>query len=436
MASSPRNQSSASSHTPSSYVILICTLAALFYLYEFVVRVMPSVMAHELMHSLHIGAAQYGLLSALFFYGYIPLQIPAGLVFDRWGARNILALMTLICALANLGFALTHSYALALAMRWLMGFSGAFAFTGAAFTASRWIAARYFAFYTGLIQTLGCVGAILGQAPLAYLKHQVGWRHSCILTSYAGIACALLIYLIVRDKPSSSHNHTASENTVRQHTRTMQRLRQVLGNRQNWWVGLYAGLSWASINLFASLWGIPFLMKYYNISSVTAGGMLASCWIGVAVGSPLIGWWAENCQDRIYAMLTCIACGLLSSLMILYGPGLSITSMLALLFVFGLSAGGQPISFDLVYANNKASTIGTAIGFNNMWVIAGGLVLQPLAGWILQQQHAASWRHLLHQHQLSDYRHAMLIMPICLLINIGVVVWGIKKELRQRHSQN
>jgi MFS family permease len=411
-------------------LFLICGLAAFFYLYEFMIRVMPSAMAHDLMYSFKIHASSLGWLSALFFYGYIPMQIPAGLLFDHWGARRLLALATLLCALATGCFAISSSLSSALALRFIMGFCGAFAFTGAAFTAAKWVPARYFAMYTGLIQTLGCVGAIAGQAPIAYLNHLFGWRHTNLYAAAVGIIFAILTYIFVLDKPKTKLTLVKPTNkNLETKTQThLQRLAAVTHNKQNWWIGSFGALSWASINLFTALWGIPYLMQYYQIDAVSAGTILSSCWIGVAIGSPVIGWWSKKSADRLGSMLFCITCGLIASTLILSNYKLPISIMVLALFFLGISAGGQPISFDLIYDNNKKSNIGTAIGFNNMLVISGGLILQPLAGYIIQYSNS----NLAQGHYaLANYQHALLIMPTCYIINFAVTLFGINKKCRQ-----
>src|SRR3990167_6980725 len=125
------NQSQgASSHVTALLPYVVFTIATLFYFYDFFLSVFPSAMAHDLMRSFQIDAQGLGFLQAFFYYGYMPMQIPAGLLFDRYGARKVLVSATAICAISIFVFAFTTNYYIACLMRLLMGATAAFSYVG------------------------------------------------------------------------------------------------------------------------------------------------------------------------------------------------------------------------------------------------------------------------------------------------------------------
>ncbi|MDQ2995177.1 MAG: MFS transporter, partial [Pseudomonadota bacterium] len=146
---------------------LIVGLAGFYYIYEFYLRVMPSAITHELMRSFSIEASGLGLLSSLFFFGYAPMQIPAGLLFDRFGPRVLLTISVFLCGAGALVFGMTDSFTVACIARWVIGFASSFAFVGSLLLASRWIDAKYYAMIAGLVQFMGSFGAIAGEWPIA-----------------------------------------------------------------------------------------------------------------------------------------------------------------------------------------------------------------------------------------------------------------------------
>ena len=83
---------------------IICSLAAMFYLYEFILQVSPAVMTKELMHDLSLNAAGLGAMAAFYYYAYTFMQLPAGLLSDRFGPRFLLTIATLICVLGAIFF--------------------------------------------------------------------------------------------------------------------------------------------------------------------------------------------------------------------------------------------------------------------------------------------------------------------------------------------
>ena len=139
---------------------LVFTLVSLFLFYEMGVQVSPSVMAAELMSAFHINAMGLGLMSAFYFYSYTGMQIPAGMLLDRFGVRHIVATALLVCAVGAALFGMTHSMAWGSIARVLMGFGSAFAFVSVLAVADRWFDRKYFAMLAGLAQFFAALGAI------------------------------------------------------------------------------------------------------------------------------------------------------------------------------------------------------------------------------------------------------------------------------------
>jgi MFS family permease len=408
-------------------VLLICTLAAFFYLYEFLVRVIPSAMLQPMMAHFDIGIATAGWLSGAFFFGYVPMQIPSGLLLDSFGGRKILAFATLLCALSCAAFAYVNSVPLALLLRFIMGLTGSVAFTGALYVASGWIPRRLFGFYSGLVQTLGCVGAILGQAPVSALQRSIGYTQTQLGIGLVGVIFAVLIFVIVRDPADTGAD---DKEVLHSDSHLLRRFVGVIKNKQNLVIGLYVFLTWAPINIVASLWGIPFLMHRFALSAQQAGLYMAVAWAGIAISSPIVAQYSSKSKDRMFSMLLCVAVGLISSCVMIYSSQLSLPVLAICLFLFGCQAAGQPIAFDLAYSNNASSSLGTALGFTNMSAIAGGMLLQPLVG-ILIAAHAGHHMLRLRDYSLSDFHFALAIVPACMLLNVFVIVFMLDKNMRK-----
>lgn len=403
---------------------LIFFLAASFYLYEFILQVAPSVMAEPMMKTFGVSGEGFGFISAFYFYAYAPAQLPAGVLFDRYGPRKLMTFAIVLCAFGSAFFASTDSVLTASVGRFLIGIGSAFSFIGVLVLLSRWFPPYYFAILAGVAQLMSSVGAIFGEMPLAALVNQVGWRNASFILAAVGFVLAGFFWKYIRDFP---HQRTQSipSHYLREEWK---RLVAVCKHSYTWAIGGYAFAIWTPIAVFAALWGVPFLQEKYQISVVAASGMCSMIWIGIGVGSPLLGWLSDTIESRCTALAISAAMGLVATLILLYLPGLSYGWAYFVLFVLGLGAGGQTVSFAVVKENNPPELVGTASGFNNLAVLIGGAIFQPLVGSILHRSDA--WRLVdgVHVYNIESYEKALLVMPLCFLASLLISMFVIKES--------
>ncbi len=399
-------------------------LASCFYLYEFILQVAPSVMAQPMMQTFHVTASGFGIISAFYFYAYAPMQLPAGLMFDRFGPRRLMTFALLLCAMGSFFFASTDSVITAAMGRFMIGVGSAFSFIGVLVLTSRWFPPKHFAILAGIAQLMSSVGAIFGEMPLAWLINLVGWRQASFILAVIGVALSGLLWSMVRDYPDG-HEEFKTDPGIKQE---FKRLMSVCGKAHTWKIGGYAFCIWTPIAVFAALWGVPYLQAKFNVSVVIASGMCSFIWIGIGLGSPLLGWLSDHlCNRRISLGLSSIM-GLVATLVLLYVPDISTGFASLMLFIFGLGAGGQSVSFAVVKDYNPPQLVGTASGFNNLSVLIGGSIFQPLVGVMLH--HSQHW-HLVNNVPVYDilaYQNALIIMPVCYFVSLVLVMFGLKES--------
>ena len=403
--------------------VIVCTLASLFYLYDFLVRVMPSAMTDELMGYFHIGAATLGVMVAVFYYAYAVMQIPAGLMFDRIGTRLLLTIMVLICAVGVLLFGISDSIIIATIGRFLIGFSSAFAFLGALVMAARWLPHKYFALFVGLVQLLGCVGAIAGGGPIAIAVKHFGWRTTNFFVALIGVVLAILFWVLLRDHPEGATDEQKNFHNIR----VLAQLKSVFKNKQNWCIAIYAFAIWAPTTIFAVLWGVPFIKTLYHLDATSATIAVSFVWIGIGIGCPLIGWWSDQVGLRRLPMIVTSLLGIVMSCIIIYLNILSIHWMYAVLFLFGIAISSMVISFGLITDINSSTTVGTANGFNNMAILIGGVIFQPMVGFVLHWLWEGNLVNHIPVYTLHSYKVALSMIPVCFLLAFIAAVFFIKE---------
>jgi sugar phosphate permease len=387
--------------------VIICAIAASFYIYDFILRVMPEALTLDLMHDFKIGAGGLGILSSMFFWGYDPMQIPCGLLFDRYSARKILSITILLSALATIGFSLTHSIVMASLYRFIMGATTAFSFVGALVVGATWFRGKQFAFYTGLVQLLGCAGAVIGIAPVSALAGHYGWRHTSLLIACLGLIFTLLIALFVKDAPSRK-----KQKSKKSHKALYKKCFQ---NPQTWWVALFGFSIWAPVTVFASMWGSPFYQQSAGLSSVVSGQLISVIWITIGLAAPLIGWLSNHLKQRIWPMVICSLLGIASTLGLIFIPYHFLTHLL-LLIGFGISASALVIGFGLIVDIQPPAAVGTTIGFTNMAVVMGGILLLPSVGFVLNHFWSGLSRAGDPIYSAHTFKMALLVLPVSFLL--------------------
>jgi MFS family permease len=403
--------------------IIICAMASFFYLYDFAIRVMPAAMTNELMQIFNIGSPGVGILASLFFYGYLIVQIPGGLLLDKFGPRKIITSAFFVSASTTFLFLATPYFAVAGFARFFMGLSAGFAYIGALLLVSRWFSAKYFALLAGSIQIMGCIGAIIGEAPFATMIAHIGPIHAINIIAAIGLIATILFWFIIKDFPPGQERlqqiyHDAD---------IWMKLKSICKNNQTWCIGTYALLCWSPISVFASLWGVPYFMNIYHISAEHAGYAVAMIWIGMAMGGPIFGAVSNAIQLRKLPLLFASVLGVIGTLSIIFPYQINFYLMHCFLFLFGVAGSAPAITFGLVQDINHPRCTATASGFNNMAMIIGGATFQLITSILLQR----GWHgEIIKGHPFystHDFQHALIILPACYFLSFFVGLFLIKE---------
>lgn len=392
---------------------IIWLLGCIFYFYEFLLQVSPSVMGSNLMRDFNVTADGLGILSGVYFISYAGMQIPAGILLDRLGPHRLLTLSSAICAIASFIFGMTDHLLTAVVARFFIGLGSAFAFIGALKLVANWFPARRFALLTGLIITLGMLGAIGGEAPLAHLISYIGWRESMYALGITGLVISFAIFLVVKDTPKGRAISKETSFSV-----LGKELLQVLKNKQLWLVALYGGLMYVPTPTLCGLWGVPFLKTGYHISETAAAGMISLILFGWAVGSPIWGGFSDRIARRLPPMVIGAVVAPLTLLIAIYYPFSSLFALQILLFAFGFFSSAFLPSFSIAREISKPDYCATGLGFMNMMNMIGVSVAQPLLGRTLDALWSGQMSHGIRVYALTDYKIAITLMITIMMVTL------------------
>jgi len=370
---SAKSETPVASHSALRLALLGWATGALFFFYAWILRVSPSVIIDELMRDFAFGAAAVGNLSAFYFYGYAGMQIPVGLLMDRFGPRRLMTLAGLGCAAGCILFALAPTLWVLSLGRFVIGATAAFSFVGAMMVAGQWFPPARFALLSGLAMMLGMAGGVFGQAPMRLLVEGLDWRRASLALASGGLLLALAAFSTVRDK-----THAGSD--LRQ---VMRGLAQVGRNRQTWLIAI-AGLGATGPLLgFAGLWGVPYLVLTQGLDRTAAAGVTSLVFIGWGAGAPVIGLLSDRIRRRRLPFVFGLVLTAMAMAGLAWAPGLPLWAVSALCFLCGFGGSSQIVGFAAVRELNPPMAAGAAIGIVNCAVTGGGALYQPLLGWLL-----------------------------------------------------
>lgn len=370
---------------PAALAWSVWGLGALLYLIGFYQRVAPAVITDQLMAEFAIGGAALGNLAAFYFYSYVAMQIPTGVLADRWGPRRLLTAGAAGAALGTAVFALAPDLAWASAGRLLVGASVAVAFVAMMKLASHWFEPRQYALATGMALFMGVVGGVVAGVPLRLLVEAFGWR--AVMGASAALTAALcvFIWLRVRDDPSErgyrGHFHAAGAS---ERVSILRGLAQALSYRNLWLLTLVPiGYSGAVLT-FAGLWGVPWLRQVHGLDSTAAAAVTSTLLVSWALGGPLLGSWSQRMGRRKPLYVSAAIVALAGWAAIIFLP-LPLWAIVAVLVPTGFASGNLIIGFAWAKESLPLRLMGTASGVCNMGPLLGGMLLQPGVGWLLDR---------------------------------------------------
>lgn len=403
---------------PTGYLPwLIWTLAAIFVVFNYVQQVVPNVIAANLTQAFNASTTTLGNIAACYFYAYAILQLPVGLIVDRFGTRWPLICAILVAGLSTLGFAQAHNAISAQVARFFMGAGAAFSFIGCLKLAQAWFPPSRFSTLAGLTNTAGMLGAASG-APVVVAVKALGWRPTVTWMGAGEIVLAGLVFAIVRDRPADDTAPAAPQ-------RGPESMGALLRNPQVWINAIYA----TSISLvfvaFGGLWGASYIQKVYGLDVVAAAGTGSLLFLGGIAGSLFFGWYSDYLGKRKLPMVLAGTGALTAMVLMLYLPSLPLLGFKLGLFLVGCFSSANIISY-AVARDLYPRLAGFSIGLLSTCYFAGSAASQPLVGLLLQHRNPASHTAGLAILTSADYRFAL--SPLVLFMLIGLIASVLFKE--------
>jgi sugar phosphate permease len=412
-------------------------VAATFYLSGFYLRVAPAVMTAELMRDFRITAAELGQFSALYFYTYVLMQIPTGVLVDSWGARRLLVLGAGLAAAGTFLFGMTGSVWLAGVGRATVGAATAVGWVVTLKLATHWFPAQRFATMSGLGLLVGNLGALAAQVPLRLLVEHFGWRSVLVASGGVVLAIGAVAWGVVRNDPGEkgclSYAPEVLQRTDHIPIRELARgFLRVFGYRNTWLIFAAQGGFVGSMLGFTGLWGPPYLQTRFGLSPATAAAVcsvMIVCW---AMASPLAGYLSDKLGRRKPIYIGGAMSAALGWATLFYLPGLPVGAFVVLAAATSVACGAVILGFAYAKESVPVQFLGTVSGAINVGNMLGPTLLQPIIGWILDRQWSGAMSGGVRVYTAGEFHAAFSVIVAWLCVSVLLI--GLTRETYCRPS--
>lgn len=350
-----------------SYRWIVWSILAAMYVFVTFHRMGVGVVKGELQEAFKISTAQFANIGSMYFYAYFIMQIPSGILADKFGPKKTVFSFSLLAAVASVVFGLAPSIGIAYAARFFVGIGVSVVFICLIKIQSRWFYSRNFALMIGFVGLAANLGAVIAQTPLAIASSMFGWRNTFIFMGIAMVFFAVLTLIFVKDDPKDiglpGMDELENRPAVSVNIRVGEALKSVLLNKRTWMVSIpYVGLYTGYVVLFGTF-GISFMMAAYGLTKIQAANLVISAIVGSAVSGLVLGYLSDKFKNRKIPLILCSFVTLAGWILFIFVK-MPVAMLTPFLFIFGFAMTGFTMCW----------TVGNEVNDRNLSGIATGVV--------------------------------------------------------------
>ena len=352
-----------------------------------------------------ISATELAAFTVLQLAVYAALQIPVGVLLDRFGSRKMLIGGLLLMTVGQLAFAFTTTFTAAVAARAVIGAGDAMIFVSVLRLVAVWFFVRQAPMVAQLTGQLGQLGAIVAAAPLSIALHALGWTRAFASFSLVGLLVIVGVALLVKDSP---YRDVQRERTK---LRALARSLRVIWDHPTTRLGMWSHLtSQFGATVFGLLWGFPFLVSGEGLSRGTASGLLMVMTGWIVIAGPVLGRMVtRHPYRRSQIVLGVVAASALAWAVVLVWPGQApLWVLVVLVCVVATGGPASMVGFELARTLAPVSAVGRTNGLVNIGGFTASLLTLWLIGVVLDLVEPAGPT----AYDLGDFRIAMSVQYI------------------------
>ena len=398
----------------SWFAFVIWLTLASFYFYQFIARSsFITVLTNEFMQYFNIDTTGIGFLGSCYYWIYTLMQIPAGIIVDKYSTKLVAILATLACSVGLFALVCTSDIHVAALGEMLMGFGSAFAFVLVVKAIVTWFPADKVAIMTSCSMSVGTLGPVLGGPGVASIVESYNWIDVIRVYCLLGVGLATLMWFIVKDKEKENDEEHSE-------THVFEALKLILSSNQAWVLGLITMAIYAPLSALGDLWGNTFIKVAYGLDSKTAALANNMLYLGVVIGSPLFAYSATLLKSFKKPMMIGATGAFVSLFAVVYlSDCLNTYGLFVLYFLMGFSCGSM-LAYPLALAIFPKSIGATVTGFVNMMSMVSGIILMPTVGFIVKYFWDGTLENGIQIYKISDFKWGLF--PVLAFLGFGIIL--------------
>ncbi len=411
--------------TPSRRAWTIWSVAISAYVVAVLQRTSLGVAGLDTARRFDVSASALASFAVLQLLVYAGLQVPVGLLLDRFGPRRLIAVGAFLMAGGQLLLALSDTVPLAVGGRVLVGAGDAMTFISVLRLVNAWLPARRVPLMTQATGLVGQLGQVLSAVPFVALLHGPGWTPAFLSVAGLGVLVGVLVVLVVRDSPTGGHR-SVDALTVRQAAADLRTVWTHPGTRLGLWTHFTSQFSGTA---FALLWGFPFLVSGESLPRQTASALFTLLVLAGLVAAPFVGVMVQRHPlRRSWLVLGIIGLNIATWTVVLAWPGPAPLWLVVLLVLtLALGGPGSMIAFDFARTFNPPNRLGTASGIVNVGGFVAALVTMLLVGVVLDALHSGARG----AYTLDEFRAALSVQYLVWAVGLAGIVRS-RRQVRAR----
>lgn len=398
--------------------IFLWSLATLFFAYQFILRLAVGILRESIIQRFAIDTIAFGTLAGYYYLGYAGMQIPLGIMLDKFNFKAITFISILVTSIGTLAFTATNNWNLLLFSRVLIGAGSAIGFLSIAKIIKAYFAPKRHSLMFGLSFTFGLSGAVFGMTPMKILFNHFGYNNTFRALALVGVAIGLMILFININsiKPYDNEEHEIP---------SLRQIIKLLMHPVILLIGISSGLMVGCLDGFGDVWAMPFFKELHGMKDIDSNTATSYIYVGMCFGGPILAGLSDFFKSPGFMIFLSGIFTVLLFVVLLNCYPLSFSIISIIMFVLGIFCSYQVLVFTVTSRIIEKSLSGLAIAIVNCINMSFGYFFHKIMSIIIEYNWQGSTdANGLHIYVKQDYLNSIAVVPICCILGVCGFMWA------------